>query len=214
MLLDYLSTYPNTKIRYTKSNVILHLDSDAAYLVAPKVRSRVAGYFNCGQAYRKNIPPRTNLNGPIHIECKTLKHAVTSAAEAETVGLFHNCQTAVHIHNIITALDHLQPVTPAKTDNSTASGFVNDTLKKKRSKAWDVRYHSLSDQSALDNLFIYWDKGTNKYADYHTKHHAPTHHINSRETYVLKGFHVYTIGVTHNVYPLYSTFSQKATPHW
>ena len=115
---------------------------------------------------------------------------------------------------MLTVLSHLQPATPIKTYNSTASGFVNDALKKKRSKAWDVRYHWLSDQSSLDNLFIYWDKGTNNCADYHTKHHAPTHHIPSREKYALKGFHVYTIGFTYNVYLLYSTFSPKATPNW
>ena len=45
MLLDYLSTHPNAKIRYTKLDMILHLDSDAAYLVAPKLRSRVADFF-------------------------------------------------------------------------------------------------------------------------------------------------------------------------
>ena len=112
------------------------------------------------------------------------------------------------------ALGYLKPAIPAKTDNSTASGFVNDTLKKKRIKAWDIRYHRLSDQSSLDNLFIYWDKGTNHYADYQTKHHAHTHHINSREKYILKGFHVHTTGFTHNVYPLYSPFSQKAAPKW
>ena len=71
--------------------MILHLDSYAAYLVAPKARSRVAGYFYCGQQYNKNTPPNTTLNGPIHIECKTLNHVVASAAEAETAGLFHNC---------------------------------------------------------------------------------------------------------------------------
>ena len=111
MLLDYLSTYPNTKIRYTKSDIILHLDSDAANLVAPKARSRVAGYFYCGRKYNKNIPPSTNLNSPIHIECKTLKHVVALAAEAETAGLFHNCQTTVYIRNMLTVLSHLQPAT-------------------------------------------------------------------------------------------------------
>ena len=45
MLLDYLSTHPNANIRYTKLDMILHLDSDAAYLVAPKLRSRVADFF-------------------------------------------------------------------------------------------------------------------------------------------------------------------------
>ena len=114
MLLDYLSTHPDSKIRYTKSDMILHLDSDAAYLVALKARSRVAGYFYCGQQYNKNITQSTTLNGPIHIECKTLKHVVASAAEAETAGLFYNCQTAVHIRNMLTILDHLQPATPCK----------------------------------------------------------------------------------------------------
>ena len=35
MLLDYLCTYPNAKVRYYASNMILHIDSDAAYLVLP-----------------------------------------------------------------------------------------------------------------------------------------------------------------------------------
>ena len=201
MLLDYLSTYSEAKIRYTKSEMILHLDSDAAYLVAPKARSRIAGYFYCGNNYIKNTSPTSTLNGPIHIECKLLKHVVASAAEAETAGLFHNCQTAVMIRNMLLALGHVQPPTPSKTDNSTAASFVNDTLKKKRSKAWDVRYHWLCDQAALDNFLIYWDKGSNNYADYHTKHRAPSHHLKSRGTYVLKGYHVYTVGNTHHVYP-------------
>ena len=90
MSLYYLSTYPNAKFRYTKLNMILHLDLDAAYLVAPKARSWVAYYFNCGQEYNKNTPPCTHFNDPIHIECKTLKYVVASATEAETAGLFHN----------------------------------------------------------------------------------------------------------------------------
>ena len=48
MLLDYLCTYPHAKIRYTASDMILHIDSYAAFLVAPKVRSRVAGFYYCG----------------------------------------------------------------------------------------------------------------------------------------------------------------------
>ena len=134
MLLHYLSTYPDAKIRYTKLDTILHLDSDAAYLVAPKARSRIAGYFYCGQQYNKNIPPSTTLDGPINIESKTLKHEVASATEVETVGLFHNFQAAIHIRNILTALDHLHPATYTKTDNSIASDFVNDTLKKNVAK--------------------------------------------------------------------------------
>ena len=108
---------------------------------------------------QKNKSPLTNLNGPIHIECKILKHVVDSAAKAETVGLFYNYQVAVHIRNMLTALNHPQTAIPSKIDSSTICGFVNDILKKKRSKAWDVRYHWSSDQSTLDHILFIRIKG-------------------------------------------------------
>ena len=42
MLMNYAHTYPNAKIRYHTSDMCLHIDSDAAYLVQPQARSRVA----------------------------------------------------------------------------------------------------------------------------------------------------------------------------
>ena len=61
--------------------------------------------------------------------------------------------------------------------------------------------------------FFNWDKGSNNYADYHTKYHAPTHHINSRDIYVLKDTHVFTIGFTHNMYPLHYPLPPKDITH-
>ena len=67
MLLDYAHTYPNPKIRYHASDMCLHLDSDAAYLVQPKARSRVAGHYylsnRISQAIKK---PNPKPNGPLH----------------------------------------------------------------------------------------------------------------------------------------------------
>ena len=71
MLMDYLYTYPNSKIRYTKSDMQLYIDSDAAYLVLLKARSRIAGHFFLGPtppAY-PNLPPTDSSNGPIHTVC-------------------------------------------------------------------------------------------------------------------------------------------------
>ena len=42
-LMDYAATYPDTYIMYYTSNMILHVDSVAAYLVLPKARSRISG---------------------------------------------------------------------------------------------------------------------------------------------------------------------------
>ena len=89
MLLDYAATYPSAKIRYYASDMILHADSDAAYLVLPNARSRIAGHFYLSsKPPDPPAPPKPQHNGPILTECRTLKHVVASAAEAETVGLF------------------------------------------------------------------------------------------------------------------------------
>ena len=65
IILDYAAMYPSTFIRFYTSDIILHIDSDAAYLVKPKACSRVAGFF-----YLDNIKPRqlSRLNGVILIE--------------------------------------------------------------------------------------------------------------------------------------------------
>ena len=49
----------------------------------------------------------------------------------ETGGLFHNCQTAIMIRNILNALGHNQKPIPVKTDNSKVASFVNDLFIKK-----------------------------------------------------------------------------------
>ena len=77
-------------------------------------------------------------------------------------------------------LGYPQPPTPLQTDNSTASGIVNDTVKQRRSKAIDMRFYWIRDRVRQGQFFIYWRKGSINLADYFTKHHAPTHHINRR----------------------------------
>ena len=44
-LLDYIATFPNVFLRFRASNMILHIDSDESYLVAPEEKSRIAGFF-------------------------------------------------------------------------------------------------------------------------------------------------------------------------
>ena len=77
---------------------------------------------------------------------------------------------------MLTALGHPQGAVPEKTDNATAASFVKDMLKQKRSKSWDVQFHWLSEQQELKKMLVYWDKGLRNHADYHTKHHPPSHH--------------------------------------
>ena len=150
MLLDYLHNFSNAKVRFYSSDMQLYVNSDAAYLVAPRAKSRIAGFFYCSNS--TTTPP---LNGPLHVECKILRHVVTSTAEVETAGLFFNCQTALFLKHMLAALGHPQKTTPIKTDNKTAAQFVTDTIKHKRSKSWDVRYHWLTEQQANDTFKVY-----------------------------------------------------------
>ena len=70
-LLDYLATYPNATIRFHASDIIAVCETDAAYLVLPKARSRIAGHYyftNRKEDYSKGT---ITSNGSFHTECST-----------------------------------------------------------------------------------------------------------------------------------------------
>ena len=48
MLMDYLHTNPNAAIRYHASDMIIKVESDAAFLVLSKSRSRAASIYHLG----------------------------------------------------------------------------------------------------------------------------------------------------------------------
>jgi hypothetical protein len=181
MLLDCAETYPNATIRYIASDMVLHIDSDAGYLVTKNAKSRVAGHYYVSS---RNLVPLPLPNGLILTECKSLHHVVGSATEAETGGLYHNGQTAIPIRFALMELGHPQPLTPFKTDNSMANVFVNTTLCQKHSKSWDMCYHWLRDRIAQKHLHVFWDKGRNNLANYFNKHHPPHHHRIMRPKYI------------------------------
>ena len=66
---------------------------------------------------------------------------MSSAAEAETCGTFNNRKTAIGMRPDLILLDHKQPETPLKTENSTTEGFVDSGMKPKLSKTWDMKWH-------------------------------------------------------------------------
>jgi hypothetical protein len=191
MLMDYASTYPLAILRYHASDMVLHVDSDAAYLVLPNARSRYAGHYFLGnQPPPPPAKPSPTPNGAILTLCKTIRNVMSSAAEAETGGVFGNAQEAIACRISLLALGHSQPATPLKTDNSTANSFVHANIRQRRSKTWDMRWNWLRDRSTRDKLRIYWDKGVNNRADYFTKHHPPSHHLLERTQYVLNAHHL------------------------
>ena len=79
--------------------MILSVDSDAAYLVLLQAKSRIAGYFQLNDNPQR--VEHLEVNGVILVECKALRHIVSSAAEAKTAGVFHNAQVSILIWYIL-----------------------------------------------------------------------------------------------------------------
>ena len=73
------------------------------------------------------------------------------------------------IQNLLIAINHPQPPTTIRTDNSTAAGIVHNNIQMKKSKSWDMNLHWLRDKENLKHFDIIWDKGENNYVDYPKK---------------------------------------------
>ena len=85
-LLNYAAMHPNATIRYTASDMVLHIHSDASYLSEPRARRRTGGHYFLGDILPDMPKPpttRTRLNGPIHSMSRIMSNVMGSAAEAE-----------------------------------------------------------------------------------------------------------------------------------
>jgi hypothetical protein len=53
-----------------------------------------------------------------------------------------------------------------ETDNTTATGYSNGTIKQKRTKAMDVRFYWIKDRVRQGQFKVYWGPGFQNLADY------------------------------------------------
>jgi hypothetical protein len=123
--------------------MILHIHIDASYLSESEAKSRAGGFFYMGNT-SKNDNKLTN--GAILIISKVLKHVMSSAAEAEIGAVFINTKEGAVLRTTLEELGHKQPPTPMDTDNTTATGYSNGTIKQKRTKAMDIRFYWIKDR--------------------------------------------------------------------
>jgi hypothetical protein len=88
-LLNYLATHPDATIRYHASDMILHIHSDASYLLGSNSRSRLGGLFFLGQQI-----PREGHTKWLNPQCRFRhQNVVASAAESGVGACFHNAQS-------------------------------------------------------------------------------------------------------------------------
>ena len=84
--LNDCATNPDASIIFRRSNMILILDSDVAYLNALKARSRAGGYY-----YLDNRDGSL-FNDSIYVLAKVIKAVMSAASEAECGALFIHTQ--------------------------------------------------------------------------------------------------------------------------
>eukprot|EP00804_Cyclotella_cryptica_P003921 CCRYP_016106-RA/>CCRYP_016106-RA protein AED:0.11 eAED:0.25 QI:0/0/0/1/0.2/0.16/6/0/1395 len=177
-LLDYVATYPNDGITYRASSMILAAHSDASYLTEPGSRSRGGAHIFLSEG---DPVPRHNM--PVLTISQIIKYVMASAAEAELAALYITARELIPLRNALEEMGWTQPKTPIQTDNSTATGFVNDTIIQRRIKMIWMRLHWLRCREAQGQFRFYWDRGSANLADYSTKHHPPAYHLAHRPTH-------------------------------
>ena len=167
--------------------MILHIDSDASYLSEPQAHSRTVGHYYLSLLPTNpkkdpNLPPPEN--GPIHTECRILKHAVASATEAEVGVLFQNGQTSVPLRITLHELGSTQPPTPIKIDNSAAEGIFTATVIQKMSKAMDMQFYWMRERIKQKDFFVYWTPGSQNMGGCFTNHYPSYHHRKICDAYL------------------------------
>ena len=178
LLLDYVATYPNDGIVYRASDMILCAHADAGFLNESQSRSRAGAHIYLSE---NDAFPR--FNGAILSIAQIIKFVMASAAESELAALFITAREMIPHRQTLIDMGWPQPKSPIQTDNSTASGVVNNTIVPRRSKMMDMRFWWLRCRASQDQFRYYWDAGSKNWADYHTKHHPDTYHESHRTTH-------------------------------
>jgi hypothetical protein len=180
-LLNYCTTRPTSTLRYHASGMILNIHSDASYLYERQANSRAGRFFYmCSNTDKAN----RLTNGAILVISTVLKHAMSSAAEAEIGAVFLNDKEGTVLHTTLEELGHHHPPVPLQTDNTTATGYSNGTIKQKRTRAMDMHFYWVKDRVKQGQFHVYWGPGYQHLAAYSTKHHSPAYHKRMREIYI------------------------------
>jgi hypothetical protein len=169
-LLAYAAAYPNNKLVYRACDMVYYIQYDASYLSRSNARSVAGGYHYLGN---KDAP--SYINGSIHSLSTIIAVTVASAAEAEYASAFLNAQKGEWFRTVLAEIGYPQPPTPLMGDNKCATGLANDSIKIKRSKSIDMRFHWVRDRIRQGHFAAIWRPGKHNLADFFTKP-LPVHH--------------------------------------
>jgi hypothetical protein len=88
-----------------------------------------------------NIDSENRLtNGAVLIVSNIIKHVMSSAAQAENGSVFLNAKEATILRTTLEEIGNQPPPTPLQTDTTTGTGYINDTIKQRRTLAMYMRF--------------------------------------------------------------------------
>ena len=147
-----------------------HIHSDASYLSSSKAIIRVWGHFFLSEKF--NPTSQTKHNGEILVVVAILKNVMASASEAELGGMFINAKEWEVLRTSLKEMVHPQGSTLMQTNNSTACGIINETVKQ-CIQSHIHAFYWVRNRCKQKNFLIYWSPGKYNMGDYHTKFHSP-----------------------------------------
>jgi hypothetical protein len=100
------------------------------------------------------------MNGAIVVPCKDMQEVLSSASDSELAALFYNGKEGAPLRITLKELGHKQPPTAMVTDNSTASGIANKSVKQKRSRAMNMRFYWIRDRVRQNQHHVYSRRGS------------------------------------------------------
>ena len=151
--LNCCTSNPDAIIIYQASNMILSCDSDTAYRIAPKSRSRAGWYYYLGNKVD------TQFKVPVDIQTKLIKAVMGVAVEAEVGELYMNAWEVSPMRTTFDELDHPQPATSMRTDSNTTDGIMNKRIKQKQNKSMDKWFYWLQDRIKQEEFRVFWAPG-------------------------------------------------------
>ena len=158
--------------------MILCAHADSGFLNESRSRSRSGAHI-----FLLENDLYTHFSRAILSIAQIAKFFMASSSKAELAALFIIAREMIpHCHTLINT-GWPQPKSPIQTDNSTAAGVTNNTIVPRQSKIMYMRIWWLRCRASQDHFCYYWDSGTKKWADYHTKHHPDTYHEAHRLTH-------------------------------
>ena len=162
--LRYASSHTAFRAPIHASDMLLKVISDGSHLSQEKAGSIAGGIHYLGNKRDSHHI----MNAPILAVCSSIPTVCSAASETEYASLFINAQHAYFERTILEAMGYKQPPTQIYADNTAAVGIANDTVKLRRSKAIDMRYHWIRDRVRQGIFKVFWSTGLDNIADYFT----------------------------------------------